>query len=74
MTRNLGICITVLIAMLIVSGCVSTGKSEKMEMGKNQEIAALQGQGLSELKQRDLEQRRATWNSRRLPRSRRTPP
>ncbi len=41
MTRNLGICITVLIAMLIVSGCVSTGKYEKMEMGKNQEIAAI---------------------------------
>lgn len=59
MTRNLGICITVLIAMFIVSGCVSTGKYEKMEMGKNQEIAALQKDKASlELKQGDLEQQK----------------
>ena len=41
MTRHLRFSIVVLVAGLIVSGCVSTGKFKKMEEGKNQEIAAL---------------------------------
>ena len=41
MTRHLRFSIVVLVAGLIVSGCVSTGKFKKMEDGKNQEIAAL---------------------------------
>jgi len=42
MARYLRFCMVVLAAGLIVSGCVSTGTYEKMETGKNQEIAALQ--------------------------------
>ncbi len=42
MTRYLRIFIFVLMAGLIVSGCVSTGKFKKMEANKNEEIAALQ--------------------------------
>ena len=41
MARHLRFCMVVL-AVFIVSGCVSTGKYKKMEMEKNQEIAALQ--------------------------------
>ncbi|HTP06346.1 MAG TPA: flagellar motor protein MotB [Nitrospirota bacterium] len=41
MTRHLRFSIVVLVAGLLVSGCVSTGKFKKMEEGKNQEITAL---------------------------------
>ncbi len=41
MARYLRICMFILAAGLIVSGCVSTGKFKKMEADKNQEIAAL---------------------------------
>ncbi len=41
MVRYLRICMFILAAGLIVSGCVSTGKFKKMEADKNQEIATL---------------------------------
>ena len=41
MTRHLHFSIVVLVAGLLVSGCVSTGKFKKMEEGKNQEITSL---------------------------------
>ena len=42
MARYIRFCMVVLAAGVIMSGCVSTGTYEKMETGKNQEIAALQ--------------------------------
>ena len=42
MIRHLRFLIVVLVAGLLVTGCVSTGKFKKMEADKNQEIANLQ--------------------------------
>jgi chemotaxis protein MotB len=42
MKKHLSISIAVLAAVIIASGCVSSGKFKKMETGKNEEIAALQ--------------------------------
>jgi chemotaxis protein MotB len=44
MTRKIHIGIAVLAAAFITSGCVSTGEFEKMQAGKNGEIATLQQQ------------------------------
>ncbi|MGE5789858.1 MAG: OmpA family protein [Syntrophaceae bacterium] len=56
MTRNLLIGFAVLVAGIIAAGCVSTGKYEKMEAGKNQEITALQQEKASlEQQKADLE-------------------
>jgi len=62
MARYLRICIFILAAaVLITSGCVSTGKFEKMEADKNQEIANLQKDKGSLQKQKgDLENQKAT--------------
>jgi len=53
MIRNIHIGITVLAAVFVSSGCVSSGTFEKMQAGKNEEIMTLQQQ------KADLEQQRA---------------
>jgi chemotaxis protein MotB len=61
MTRLLRFCIVVLAAVIIASGCVSTGKFKKMEEGKNQEIAALKQEKTSlEQQKGDLEKQKTT--------------
>ena len=42
MSRHIGIVLIIAALGSMVSGCISTGTYEKMEMSKNQEIAALQ--------------------------------
>ncbi|MGA7595725.1 MAG: hypothetical protein WCA64_11065, partial [Gallionella sp.] len=44
MNRNILNAITVLAAALVASGCVSTGTFDKMQAGKDDQIAALQQQ------------------------------
>ncbi|HUJ16546.1 MAG TPA: OmpA family protein [Nitrospirota bacterium] len=59
MARYLRFCMAALAAGLVVSGCVSTGTYEKMETGKNQEIAALQKEkGTLEQQKGDLEKQK----------------
>jgi len=59
MKRYLGISITILTAVFVLSGCVSTGTYKKMEEGKNQEIAGLQQDKDSLVKQKgDLEKQK----------------
>lgn len=60
MIRKIYIGIAVLAAAFIASGCVSTGKFEKMQAGKNEEITTLQQQKAAlELQKSELEQQKS---------------
>jgi chemotaxis protein MotB len=52
MNRKIGTLFIIAVLGAMVSGCVSTGTCEKMETGKNQEIAALQDR-VSELEKQN---------------------
>jgi chemotaxis protein MotB len=61
MVRHRRFSIAVLVAGLIVSGCVSTSEFKKMEEGKNQEISALKQEKTSlEQQKGELESQKAT--------------
>ncbi len=61
MIRHRHICIAILTAVFILSGCVSTGTFEKMESGKNEEISTLQQQKTALEQQKiALEQQKAS--------------
>jgi chemotaxis protein MotB len=61
MMKHFGMTFAVLLAGIIVSGCVSTGTFKKMETGKNQAITALEKEkGLLEQQKAGLEQQKSS--------------